>query len=532
MVMIPDSRPTSNGGFALRYWPHPTLTRRASVGAAAFISTVGAGASARVGATSAASQAEESEQIDVLMRVFDLRQFIVRLKELLQKCGIKQLYVFVDDFSEMPESAMRVVVDVLLAPLNNWSDELIKFKVAAYPSRIYYGAIDPSKIDEVNLDLFSLYGGTDVVAMEDKAIDFTRRLITRRLEHFGAGSLSELFDMSAGNDVWRQLFYATMANPRNVGYLLYFAYESSLLHGKVIGSGAIRSAAQRYYEEKIEAAFEMNRFLQESFEERSSVFSLKDLLDAIVSRARTLKNSESTVLNELDGTPPTSHFHVGPDHESLLRSLELSFFVTKYCEMRNKDGKKVAIYALNYGLCQQQVLEFGRPSGKREQRYRQYFVERPFDYTPVLQSYIRNNQEITCDSCGGRQEFESLSALRTYGMLCPVCREGTCRVVNLSRKYESVLRQVEESSLLPQVELGILQTLGAEKRDLSASEVAEELDCSYQLVGKRAKNLDDRGLLARHYDSNRRVYRPTELAEQVYFDRPARNDVSPAADTK
>nr|WP_276512178.1 GNAT family N-acetyltransferase [Cryobacterium roopkundense] len=28
--MIPDSRPTSNGGLALRYWPHPTLTRRAS----------------------------------------------------------------------------------------------------------------------------------------------------------------------------------------------------------------------------------------------------------------------------------------------------------------------------------------------------------------------------------------------------------------------------------------------------------------------------------------------------------------------
>ena len=27
-MMIPDSRPTSNGGLALRYWPHPTLTRR------------------------------------------------------------------------------------------------------------------------------------------------------------------------------------------------------------------------------------------------------------------------------------------------------------------------------------------------------------------------------------------------------------------------------------------------------------------------------------------------------------------------
>src|SRR5680860_167353 len=29
MMTIPDSRPTSNGGLALSYWPHPTVTRRA-----------------------------------------------------------------------------------------------------------------------------------------------------------------------------------------------------------------------------------------------------------------------------------------------------------------------------------------------------------------------------------------------------------------------------------------------------------------------------------------------------------------------
>ncbi len=29
--MIPDSRPTSNGGLALSYWPQPTLTRRDAV---------------------------------------------------------------------------------------------------------------------------------------------------------------------------------------------------------------------------------------------------------------------------------------------------------------------------------------------------------------------------------------------------------------------------------------------------------------------------------------------------------------------
>jgi hypothetical protein len=82
----------------------------------------------------------------------------------------------IDDFSELPEEAMKVVVDALLAPLNNWSDEFIKFKVAAYPGRIYYGEIDRTKIDEVHLDLFYLFGTSDVTTMEEHAITFTRRL--------------------------------------------------------------------------------------------------------------------------------------------------------------------------------------------------------------------------------------------------------------------------------------------------------------------------------------------------------------------
>jgi len=502
-------------------------TSGSTAGAGAALRATGPELSLSASVNQSTSLSEEIDQADVLMRVFDLKKVISRLREILRKCGIDQLYVFIDDFSEMPEPAMRLVVDVLLAPLNNWSDELIKFKVAAYPTRIYYGAIDPTKIDEVSLDLFDLYGGSDVGAMEEKAIDFTRRLVTRRLTHYQAEPIPELFD-SANNEVWRQIFYATMANPRNVGYLLYFAYENALLYDKKIGSGAIRSAAQRYYEEKIEAGFEMNRFLQESFAERSSIFSLKDLLDAIVDRARALKKSDASPIREVDGAAPTSHFHLGPDHEPLLRSLELNFFITKYCEMRNRDGRKVAVYALNYGLCQQQVIEFGRPTGKREQRFRQYFVGRPFDFTPIFQSYIRNNQEIICDSCGHHQELEALPALRAYGMLCPECRIGQCNVINLSRKYEPTLRAVEDSALLPQVELGILQALATEKRELSPSEVAGELDCSYQLVGRRAKNLDDRGLVDRERDGNRRVYRPTPLAEQIYFD--SSSDSASAAD--
>ena len=54
--------------------------------------------------------------------------------------------------------------------------------------------------------------------------------------------------------------------------------------------------------------------------------------------------------------------------DSLLATLELNFFLTKYYVMTDRDGRKVTVFALNYGLCQRETIQFGRPSGRREDR--------------------------------------------------------------------------------------------------------------------------------------------------------------------
>jgi hypothetical protein len=172
--------------------------------------------------------------------------------------------------------------------------------------------------------------------------------------------------------------------------------------------------------------------------------------------------------------------------------------------MSDRDGRKVSVFALNYGLCQRYTIAFGRPTGERE--FRLYFVERVFDYTPIVRGFLEQNQEITCDKCGTRQGFDKLDALRLYGMRCPVpgCG-GTCNVVNLSRKYETMLKSTNEELLLPKTELGILQTRHTESEAKRPAFVAAELDCSYQLVGKRAVKLEDRAckaLLGRPGPSN------------------------------
>lgn len=454
---------------------------------------------------------------EILLRTIDLRSLIDGLKDVLEPLGVRHLFIFLDDFSELPVDAMKTVVDVLVAPLNNWSEELVKFKIAAYPGRIYYGALDKSKIDEVSLDLHSIYGQSTVADMEVKAVDFTRRLVDRRLRHFDLEP-ARYIDHRNADQVWTALFQASLGNPRTLGYILFFAYESQLIYGRPIGVTGVRDAAKKYYEDKLEPYFAMGAFLHESFEERSTIFSLKELLEALVERARSLRTKDAaSIFKTIEGQHPTSHFNVSPSFDSLLSTLELNFFVTKYYVMSNRDGHRVSVYALNYGLCEKYSIAFGRPTGTREQRL--YFVERVFDYNSLFQDFIASNQEIRCDTCETVFDATDLDALKKFGMLCPGCKSGTCIITNISKKYEDVIQGVNAEQLLPATELGILQSLHSEGRPLYAGDIAGELDVSYQLVGKRAKRLDEQQLVDREMVRGRREFTLSVTAKRIYFDQ-------------
>lgn len=469
------------------------------------------------------SNSEESQFSDILVNVFDPATLIKKLKDLLQKSGIRHLYLLIDDFSELPEDAMKVVVDVLLAPMNNLSDEFIKLKIAAYPGRVYLGAIDRTKIDEIYLDLFKLYGSGDITKLEESGIDFTQRLVLQRIQHYCGGDPLRFFDKNA-DEVFHQLFNASLCNPRILGHVLVYLHESQTTSDKLVGVRSIGDAARKFYEEKVESYFQTGKFLQEAFDERSSIFSLKELLESFVQRARELRRHTSTVFSKIGTTPPTSHFHVPTQYESLLTTLELNFFLTKYFEMTDREGRKVAIYAMNFGLCDKYTITFGRPTGERE--FRLYFVERVFDYSSLVLSYLKSNQEIVCGSCGHRFEYADLEKLQFFNMRCNQCSSGECRVTNLSKKYEAELKAVGGELLLPRTELGILVTLDATNSSMRAGEIAEELDCSHQLIGRRAKHLEERKLVSRDTgEDGRRSYALTELAKKSYFESASTADL-------
>ncbi|BAI70937.1 hypothetical protein AZL_002990 [Azospirillum sp. B510] len=459
----------------------------------------------------------DEKYANVMMRVVGINEIIDELKNVLDTIGVKYLYVFLDDFSELPLPEMKIVVNAIISPFTRWS-EFIRFKIAGYPGRIYLGSLDKTKIEEVYLDIHAMYGSNDVSTMEEKSIHFTKRIVEKRLSYYCGKDAEAFFDTSS-SDIWRTMFYSTVANPRILGHIMLYAYESNLLFQKPIGIKAIQEAAKRYYEEKVSSFFSSGRFRDTSFHERSSIYSLKELLEAIVSRSKELKNyKDSRITKVISGRTPSSHFFVLTTYDDLLTTLELSFFVTKYYEQSDRDGRRVSVYCLNYGLCEKFQIAFGRPLNHPMIREaRAYFIERIFDYNGIIRAYLQKNQEIKCDSCHTAFDIDKLSALQMFGMKCPSCASGRVSVVNLSKKYSDLLDGVSIELLLPETELGMLQILHAEQRSMYASEIAVDLDCSGQLIGRRAKNLADRGLVAREQAGAVKAYRITQAAEAAYF---------------
>lgn len=496
---------------------------RESVSGKVGVSPIGASISAEgtVESQSAEELADEEVYTQLLMRVIGVNDVIAEIKNILSALGIKHLYLFLDDYSELPREAMHILVDALISPLSRWSD-FIKFKIAAYPGRVYLGSLDSTKMEIFNLDMYGLYGGSGVNKMEEKAIDFVQRLVEKRIQHYCKITSGTFFNLRGG-ELWRTLFYASMANPRTLGHILVYAHEANLIYGSSIGVQAVQEASQRYYEEKIFPFFTTGKY-KVAFEERSSIYSLKELLERIVSRARSLRQEGSRDGTSSKSRPFSSHFYVSCDYDDLVLSLELSFFITKYFEQSDRAGNRVSVYALNYGLCMKYQISFGRPMERREDRL--YFVDRQFDYNSILREYMNANQEIRCESCTAEFDMAMLPALKMLSMKCPTCSKGQCRVVNLSKKYGDMLEAISPELLLPDAELGIMQVLFAEEETLVASQIAAELDCSGQLVGRRGKNLAERDLVERLHNGSVYSYTLTNQAKAAYFSDPAEEQLA------
>ena len=127
-------------------------------------------------------------------------------------------------------------------------------------------------------------------------------------------------------------------------------------------------------------------------------------------------------------------------------------------------------------------MAWGYPPGRD---YRNYFVQRCFDYTAAVHAFLSKSQTIRCDNCGKSFPLEQRPSFPLFKWRCPDCREGLCLVVNLADDFKAEVAQSKTDLMLDEVELEILEVLEDENRPMPAGERSGLIDVTYQLVGHR-----------------------------------------------
>ena len=314
--------------------------------------------------------------------------------------------------------------------------------------------------------------------------------------------------------------------PRILGHVLNYCYVNSILYDQKITKRVIEDSAQKYYENQIKYYFEKTNYLKEAHDEKLDRFTQQQLVKTIVEKAKNLKtilkNEKSELFKDLPANKiPTSHFFVNKEMEKFLNTLELNYFVNKYYEQSDRDGKVSSVYALNYGLCMEQNILFGRPKG--DSKYRKYYISRYFNNNELIENFLKEQKTFICSNCSKEYDYSTLPILQGTGMMCydGCTKKGVVKEVN---KFDSLelLKGIQSQDLLPEVELNILYTLkNNENTPMYASLIAKELDNSYQLVYRRADKLCELGLATKLEEiingSNKKVYKLTNKAYELYF---------------
>lgn len=455
----------------------------------------------------------KTEFSNAVLKYFDIKKCLIdsflKIRDILQ---VKYIYMYLDDYSEMDKEAQELFMDWFVAPLNNISDDFVKFKIATYPSRFYFGKLDNQKVDEIHLDFYnSLSSYKNIAKMEELSINYIRRLIMNRFNIFlPDNKINDFFDVKE-DELFELLFDISLNTPRVIGYVLAYCYTTHITLDKKITKAALSAAAQKYYEDVTQQYFESNKFVIQAFDEMVSRENLRFLMSKFIDKE---KENNRIVNIEEKRDLPTSHFLVSNDLSKLLDSLELNGYITTYNKINDKDNSPSTLYAINYGLCQQENLKFGRP---KDTELRKYYQERKFVFNDILKDHFNKSQELECME-GHRFSFEQYSMIEAFGMICPICSRENHRMIPCELKVtnnnviELIQDYVKNSlKLSDELEYEILNYLSLNKDEYHrASVIAEELDCTYQLIAKRAMKLVERELVVVSKRDTRNYYQITE----------------------
>lgn len=172
----------------------------------------------------------------------------------------------------------------------------------------------------------------------------------------------------------------------------------------------------------------------------------------------------------------------------------------------------MSFFSLNYGLCENEDIIYGKGSDRK------YVIQRRFNYTHLVHEYITSAKNITCNNCKAQHELDMLPMLEAFDMLCPKCKKGICSINEIAVDIPVAKEDVQ----LPELDIQLLNSLHIESPQY-ASSLAQELDCTYQKISRRALKLKEANLLViekKKIDEQigeRSYYSLTKMAIDIYF---------------
>lgn len=476
------------------------------------------------------------------IRVFSINKILTEIKKILKRHKITKIYLLLDDFSELTYDNQKMIVDSLIAPIITSYNDYFVIKLAAYPYRIYLGTIDSTKIIPVSLDFYDVYEKTssNYTQVEELGIDYVQRTIERRLKVYTKEQLNleDIFDITKETikAYMKTLFYASSGIPRCLGYILSYCYLGSINKGNSISMQDINNACKKYFvDNQLADFFNDVRFKQSFYDDKNILDQVaqKNLMDELIRKSKFIKREiiasnrkgaakkifSETIEKYQKGIVtwlPTSHFYLTKDIEDILQTLELYFIVTKFNEGSSRTpGQKVSYFGLNYGMCLENGIDYGKPEFRRSY---DYWRQEEFDFSEYIPSVLYSIEIPICKTCNYEYGNENEYNIALKFHRCLKCgSENSIKKVNKFQEKLKVQINTWKEKSLPDLHIDILRLLFNNiDTSLSAYDIGSELDKHHLAITNAMKNLIKKKYVS-YTIKSKRYYRIEEAAISQFF---------------
>lgn len=478
------------------------------------------------------SFSNKQEYTNLLIRYFNIIEFIGQIRELLSSIGVEQVFICLDDASELDKEALDIFMRTIVAPLHNDSYTFFRFKIAFYPSRDYLPNIDRTKIDTLYLDFYDLYKSSGVDRVETEAISYTKRLLETRFKYYLGQDFNfeEIFDINTRYSLesyYKLIFQITANVPRNIGKLLWFVSKRSIIRGEKIDRRVLREAAREQYILDFESILTKSEYFKyKNYEEKYEREHLRRLLDLIIIKAkenkRQIGNSKADIFRDYStNNAPSNYLFIPPNLEKFLLTLELNFFISKFTQQKDKGSgsgdkytppKEVNVYTLNYGLCQKENIVVDEGSDRK------FRTERLFDYTDLILEWAMSAQVVRCSNCDAKFDIKEWETIQSFHYFCKICHQQTCFIETIEPD-EVVGNVISDDIKIREADFDVLNTLRIEGK-LSTQQISEEVDSSERSIRQRVRQdrfLMQNGMIERKPEGQENKYQITKKALGIYF---------------